>query len=41
MYTREDEPDDPHLWGTLECKSVDTLLSIRSGNQGLAPSSLS
>ena len=34
-YTREDEPDDPHLWGTWERKSLDTLLSIRSGNQGL------
>ena len=34
-YTREDEPDDLHLWGTRERKSLDTLLSIRSGNQGL------
>ena len=34
-YTREDEPEDPHLWGTWERKSLDTLLSIRSGNQGL------
>ena len=34
-YTREDEPDDPHLWGTWERKSLDTVLSIRSGNQGL------
>ena len=34
-YAREDEPDDPHIWGTWECKSLDTLLSIRSGNQGL------
>ena len=34
-YTREDEPDDPYLWGTWERKSLDTLLSIRSGNQGL------
>ena len=34
-YTREDEPDDPHLWGTWERKSLDTLLSIRSGTQGL------
>ena len=34
-YTREDEPDDPHLWGTWERKSLDTLLTIRSGNQGL------
>ena len=34
-YTREDEPDDPHLWGTWKRKSLDTLLSIRSGNQGL------
>ena len=35
-YTREDEPDDPHLWSTWERKSLDTLLSIRSGNQGLS-----
>ena len=34
-YKRENEPDDPHLWGTWECKSLDGLLSIRSGNQGL------
>ena len=34
-YTRGDEPDDPHLWRTRERKSLDTLLSIRSGNQGL------
>ena len=34
-YTRGDEPDDPHLCGTWERKSLDTLLSIRSGNQGL------
>ena len=34
-YAREDEPDDPHLWGTWERKSLDTLLSIRSGNQAL------
>ena len=34
-YTRMDEPDDPHLWGTWERKSLDTLLSIRSSNQGL------
>ena len=34
-YTREDEPDDPHVWGTWERKSLDRLLSIRSGNQGL------
>ena len=34
-YAREDEPDDPQIWGTLGRKSLDTLLSIRSGNQGL------
>ena len=34
-YTRGDELDDPHLWGTWERKSLDTLLSIRSDNQGL------
>ena len=34
-YTREDEPDNPHLCGTWERKSLDTLVSIRSGNQGL------
>ena len=34
-YARADEPDDPHIWGTWERKSLDTLLSIRSGNQGL------
>ena len=34
-YTREDEPDNPHIWGTWERRSLDTLLSIRSGNQGL------
>ena len=34
-YTREDEPDDPHLWGTWERKSLIMLLSICSGNQGL------
>ena len=33
--TRGDEPEDPHLWGTGERKSLNTLLSIRSGNQGL------
>ena len=34
-YSREDEPDDPHIWGSWGCKSLDTLLSIRSSNQGL------
>ena len=34
-YTREDEPDDPNLLGTWEHKSLDTLLSVRSGNHGL------
>ena len=34
-YARGDEPDDPHIWGTWERKSLDTLLSIRSGSQGL------
>ena len=34
-YARGDEPDDPHIWGTWEGKSLDTLLSIRSGNQGV------
>ena len=34
-YAREDEPDDPHIWGTRKRTSLDTLLSIRSGNQGL------
>ena len=34
-YTSQDEPNDPCLWGTWERKSLDTLLSIRSGNQGL------
>ena len=34
-YARGDEPDDPHIWGTWERKSFDTLLSIRSGSQGL------
>ena len=34
-YTREDEPDNPHSWGTWGRKSLDTLLSIRSGNKGL------
>ena len=35
MYTREDVPDDPHIWSTWERRSPDTLLSIRSGNQDL------
>ena len=34
-YTREDEPNDPHIWGTWERRSLDTLLSIRSRNQDL------
>ena len=34
-YTREDEPADPDIWDTWERKSLDTLLYIRSGNQGL------
>ena len=34
-YTREDKPDDPHIWGTWEGMSLDTLLSIRSRNQDL------
>ena len=34
-YARGDDPDDPHIWGTWERKSLDTLLSIRSGSQGL------
>ena len=33
-YARGDSPDDPHIWGTWERKSLDTLLSIRSGSQG-------
>ena len=34
-YARGDDPDDPHIWGTWEPASLDTLLSIRSGCQGL------
>ena len=34
-YARGDDPDDPHIWGTWEPESLDTLLSIRSGYQGL------
>ena len=34
-YHREDEPDNPHIWGTWERKSLDTLLFIRSASQGL------
>ena len=37
-YARRDELDDPHIWGTWERKFLDTLLSIRSGNQGLGRS---
>ena len=33
--TKEDEPDDPHIWGKWGRKSLDTLLSICSRNQGL------
>ena len=32
---QEEEPDDPHIWGTWERKPLDTLFSIRSGSQGL------
>ena len=35
MYTREDEPDDPHIWSTWERRSLDMLLSIRSRNKVL------
>ena len=34
-YARGDDPDNPHIWGTWERKSLDTLLSILSGSQGL------
>ena len=34
-YARGDDPGDPHIGGTWECKSLDTLLSTRSGCQGL------
>ena len=34
-YAKGDDPDDPHIWGTWERKSLDTLLSIRSGSQSL------
>ena len=34
-YARGDKLDDPHIWGTWEHKSLDMLLSIRSGSQGL------
>ena len=30
-YSREDEPDNPHIWR----RSLDRLLSFRSRNQGL------
>ena len=33
-YTREDEPDNPHLLGMWERNSLDTLLSICSGQPG-------
>ena len=35
-YAGGDEQDDPHIWGTWERKSLETLLPIRSGNQGLS-----
>ena len=35
MYARGDDPYDPHIWGTWEPKSLDTLLSICSSYQGL------
>ena len=34
-YARGDESDNPHIRGTWDRKSLDTLLSIRSGSQGL------
>ena len=34
-YTREEQSDDPHIRGTWGHKSLKTLLSIRSGHQGL------
>ena len=34
-YAMGDDPGDPHTWGTWERKSLDRLLSIRSGSQGL------
>ena len=34
-YARGDDPGDPHIWGTWERKSLDTLLSISSSCQGL------
>ena len=34
-YARGGNPDDPHIWGTWEPESLDALLSIRSGYQGL------
>ena len=34
-YTREDDPYHPHVWGTWGRKSLNKLLSIRNGNQGL------
>ena len=34
-YARGDDLGDPHIWGTWERKSLDTLLSIRSSCQGL------
>ena len=35
-YTRQDEPDDPNIWGKLEEKLLELLSSIRSDRQGLA-----
>ena len=34
-YIREDKPDEAHIRGRWGQKSLETLLSIRSGNQGL------
>ena len=34
-YARRNDPDDPHIWGMWERKSLDPLLSIGSGSQGL------
>ena len=34
-YTREDEPDDLHIWGTWGHKSLQTLLFSRSANLGV------
>ena len=34
-YTRQDEPDDRHIWGKWEHRSHDTLLSLHSRNEDL------